>query len=125
MLCAYITNPGGQLHEMGPDHPECPDRVRVIEDRLRADGLLDFMVPHVAPAATRAQLEHVHASLYLAELDASSPASGYSHVDPDTCMNAHTLAAAYGAAGAAVLAAELVARGDACSAFCNVRPAGH
>src|SRR6185295_7303675 len=31
----------------------------------------------------------------------------------------------YGAAGAAVLAAELVARGEASSAFCNVRPAGH
>jgi acetoin utilization deacetylase AcuC-like enzyme len=35
------------------------------------------------------------------------------------------LSAAWHAAGAAVLAAELVARGEAASAFCNVRPPGH
>ena len=40
-------------------------------------------------------------------------------------MNPDTLDAAWHAAGASVLAAELVARGEVSSAFCNVRPAGH
>jgi acetoin utilization deacetylase AcuC-like enzyme len=125
MLSAYITHPSSLLHEMGPGHPECPERVSAIHDRLLAQGLLDFMVPYTAPAATRAQVERVHASLYVAELVAGAPTSGYRTIDPDTSMNPHTLDAAWHAAGAAVLATELVASGEVASAFCNVRPAGH
>ena len=40
-------------------------------------------------------------------------------------MNPHTLTAALRAAGAAVLATDLVLAGDAPSAFCCVRPPGH
>jgi acetoin utilization deacetylase AcuC-like enzyme len=125
MLCAYITHPSSLRHEMGPGHPECPDRVSVINDYLLSHGLMDFMVPYCAPAATRAQVERVHASLYVAELVAAAPMSGYRRIDPDTLMNPCTLDAAWHAAGSAVLASELVARGDVAAAFCNVRPAGH
>ena len=125
MLSAYITHPSSLLHEMGPDHPEGPERVSAINDHLLTHGLLDFMQPYAAPAATRAQVERVHTSLYIAELIAGAPTSGYSRIDPDTLMNPHTLDAAWHAAGAAVLATELVARGEVANAFCNVRPAGH
>ena len=125
MLSAYITHPSSLLHEMGPGHPECPERVSAIHDHLLAQGLLDFMLPYTAPAATHAQVERVHASLYVAELVAGAPTTGYRSIDPDTSMNPHTLDAAWHAAGASVLAAELVARGEVASAFCNVRPAGH
>jgi acetoin utilization deacetylase AcuC-like enzyme len=125
MLSAYITHPTSLLHEMGPEHPECPERVSAIHDYLLAHGLLDFMLPYTAPAATREQVERVHASLYVAELGAAAPASGYQRIDPDTAMNPHTLDAAWHAAGAAVLATELVARGEVATAFCNIRPAGH
>jgi acetoin utilization deacetylase AcuC-like enzyme len=125
MLCAYITHPSSLLHEMGPDHPESPARVSAINDYLLAQGLLDFMLPCAAPAATRAQVERVHTSLYVAELVAGAPATGYARIDPDTLMNPHTLDAAWHAAGAAVLATELVARREVATAFCNVRPAGH
>jgi len=125
MASAYITHPSSLLHEMGPDHPDCPSRVSVVHDALLSNGLLDFMIPFTAPAATLEQVERVHSALYVAELCAGAPASGYRRVDPDTLMNNHTLDAAWHAAGAAVLAAELVARGEASSAFCNVRPPGH
>jgi acetoin utilization deacetylase AcuC-like enzyme len=78
-----------------------------------------------APAATRGQVERVHNSLYIAELVAGAPSAGYHRIDPDTQLNPYTLDAAWHAAGAAVMAAELVARGEVPSAFCNVRPAGH
>jgi len=125
MLSAYITHPSSLLHEMGPGHPECPERVSAIHDYLLAQGLLDFMLPYTAPAATSVQVERVHASLYVAELVAGAPTSGYRSIDPDTLMNPHSLDAAWHAAGAAVLATELVARGEVATAFCNVRPAGH
>ena len=108
---------------MGPDHPESPQRVRVIQDYLLSHGLLDFMAAHAAPAATREQVERVHD--HVAGLIAAAPGSGYRQIDPDTSMNPHTLDAAWHAAGAAVLAAELVVGGKAPAAFCNVRPPGH
>jgi acetoin utilization deacetylase AcuC-like enzyme len=125
MLSAYITHPSSLLHEMGPGHPECPDRVSAVTDYLLALGLLDFMLPYTAPAVTRAQLERVHTSLHIAELESGAPTAGYRSIDPDTQMNPHTLEAARRASGAAVLATELVARGEVATAFCNVRPAGH
>jgi acetoin utilization deacetylase AcuC-like enzyme len=83
------------------------------------------MQPVTAPAATRAQVERAHSTLYVAELVANAPTSGYRQIDPDTRMNPHTLDAALHAAGSAVLAADLVAKGKLGSVFCNVRPAGH
>jgi len=125
MSTAYITHPSSLRHEMGPGHPECPERLSAIQDHLLMRGLLDLMPPYDAPAATHEQLARVHDSLYIAQLIDSAPTEGYFHVDPDTQMNPYTLQAAYHAAGAAVLAAELVVRGEVQSAFCNVRPPGH
>jgi acetoin utilization deacetylase AcuC-like enzyme len=125
MKAAYISHPSSMRHDMGPGHPECPDRVAVIADRLLMRGVLDFMDSFDAPAATPEQLGRAHDALYVAELIAMAPTEGYRQVDPDTAMNPHTLTAALHAAGAAVLATELVARDGYRRAFCNVRPPGH
>lgn len=125
MLAAYITHVDCARHEMGPDHPECPQRLGAIHDRLLITGLLDYMVSWEAPLATVEQLARAHAPSYVRELVASSPADGYRAVDPDTCMNPFTVTAALRAAGAAVLATDLVLAGDATTAFCCVRPPGH
>ena len=110
---------------MGGDHPECPDRVSAIGDRLLLRGLLDLMDSFEAPRATFEQVARAHDMRYVLELQAMSPASGYVNVDPDTAMNEHTFEAALHAAGAAVLAAELVVSRGYRRAFCNVRPPGH
>jgi acetoin utilization deacetylase AcuC-like enzyme len=47
------------------------------------------------------------------------------HIDPDTAMNRHTWHAALRAAGAGVLAVDLVMAGEVQNAFCAVRPPGH
>lgn len=125
MLSAYITHPDCTRHEMGPHHPECPERLGAINDMLLTKGLLDYMAPYDAEPATVDQLERAHAALYVQELFAASPTEGYHHVDPDTSMNPHTLQAALRAAGAVVQATDLVLGGKAPSAFCNIRPPGH
>jgi acetoin utilization deacetylase AcuC-like enzyme len=66
-----------------------------------------------------------HTGHYLAELESMAPKAGYAQVDPDTRMNPHSLTAARHAAGAAVLATDLVMSGEVTSAFCAVRPPGH
>ena len=61
MLAAYITHPDCARHDMGPDHPECPQRLAAIQDHLLIKGLLDHMVPYDAPLATLEQLGRAHA----------------------------------------------------------------
>ena len=125
MLAAFITHPDCQRHEMGPHHPECPQRLAAITDMLLVKGLLDYMQPVDAPAATETELSRAHSTLHVREILESAPTEGYHVVDPDTSMNPHTVAAALRAAGAAVKATDLVLSGEAPRAFCAVRPPGH
>ena len=61
MLPAFISHPDCARHEMGPDHPECPERLGAIQDMLLLRGLLDYMNTYDAPLATEAQLGRAHA----------------------------------------------------------------
>ena len=125
MLPAYISHNDCVKHEMGEHHPECPERIGAIQDRLLMSGLLNFMETYDAPLATDLQLSRAHPLSYVHELAGKVPTEGYVHVDPDTLMNPYTFQAALRAAGAAVLGTDLVMTGQASVAFCNVRPPGH
>lgn len=121
----FITHGDCALHEMGADHPESPARLGAVKDHLLITGLLDHMTAVDAPSATLEQLDRAHLPAYVRHLIDAAPHAGYLQVDPDTCMNRHTVAAALRAAGAAVLATDLVLRDEAATAFCCVRPPGH
>nr|VFK39342.1 MAG: Acetoin utilization deacetylase AcuC [Candidatus Kentron sp. SD]VFK46646.1 MAG: Acetoin utilization deacetylase AcuC [Candidatus Kentron sp. SD]VFK80080.1 MAG: Acetoin utilization deacetylase AcuC [Candidatus Kentron sp. SD] len=125
MRTAYISHPDCLRHEMIEDHPECPQRISAIEDRLLALGIFDFLRYYEAPAATSWQLRRVHHKKHVRKILSASPKEGLVHIDPDTYMNPHTARAARRAAGAAVLATNLVIRGKVENAFCCVRPPGH
>ena len=62
---------------------------------------------------------------YVDRIFACSPDEGLLWLDGDTAMNPYTLEAALHAAGAVVLAVDLVMAGGARQAFCAVRPPGH
>jgi len=125
MRTAYITHPDCLRHEMSADHPECPARLSAIQDQLQSAGLFDFLHPIDAPQATIEQLARAHDRLYIDEILAQAPTEGLVHIDPDTYMNPHTVAAALRAAGAVVQAVDLVLAGSVDNAFCAVRPPGH
>ena len=110
---------------MGPDHPECPQRLAAIADQLIASGLAPHVVRHEAPAATVEQLSRVHDRRYVEAIQAAAPASGLRYLDPDTALNPHSVKAALHAAGAVVSGVDLVCGGDHRNAFCAVRPPGH
>ena len=125
MSVAFISHAACRRHQMGDGHPEQPARLGAIENQLHARGLYDFLVHHEAPRATVEQLARVHPRDYIERLSALSPEEGLVRVDPDTAMCPETLEAALRAAGANVLAVELVMQGAVERAFCNVRPPGH
>lgn len=128
MLPALISHPDCLKHDMGAHHPECPQRLDAVHDQLLVTGLAHFMQSHEAPLATEEQLLRVHDAAYLRSLQditQNIPDDGCVYVDPDTAMNQYSYQAALRAAGAAVLATDLVASSQAPVAFCNIRPPGH
>lgn len=125
MHTAYITHPSYLRHDMGGWHPESPERLRAIDDRLHAAHLFDFLAHHEAATVDRSQLLRVHDAAYIDAVEAASPNTGLHMLDPDTSMCPYSLEAAYHAAGGAVLAVDLVAGGEAANAFVACRPPGH
>jgi len=125
MQTAYISHPLFLKHDMGAHHPECPARIHAVEDQLIASGLMSYLQHHDAPEVTREQLLRVHDEVHIDQMEDSVPLQGIVHIDGDTAMNPFTYKAALRAAGAVVMAVDLVMTGKTENAFCNVRPPGH
>lgn len=125
LAIAYITHNECLRHEMSAHHPESPQRLYAIDDQIAANRLAPLLHHYDAPLATLEQLSRVHKPSYINHLAHITPDYGFITLDADTAMNAYTLNAAYRAAGAVVLATQLVCEGKEKRAFCAVRPPGH
>lgn len=125
MTTAFITHPTCKLHDMGAGHPESPQRLPAIKDRLIASGIDGLLQHHEAPLVKREALLRVHRESYVDNIEAKAPHTGLIQLDPDTSMNSHSLEAARRAAGAVVHGVDLVMTGKVQNAFCAVRPPGH
>ncbi|MEG0317493.1 MAG: histone deacetylase family protein [Comamonas sp.] len=119
---------------MGPGHPECPQRLDAIEDRLLMTGVLDGLERIDAPQAALSDVELAHDRMHVAALrgltdrlieEQAAGGPEYMQLDTDTSINAHTFTAAMHAAGAAVAATDAVIDGELENAFCAIRPPGH
>lgn len=133
-MTGYFTHRDCWKHEMGPGHPECPERLDAIEDRLLISGLSLALDRREAPIAPLVDIELAHGRMHVAALRGLSDglkeeveAGGPTHaqVDPDTSLNVHTWDAALRSAGAAIAATDAVIAGEMPNAFCAVRPPGH
>jgi len=130
----YFTHRDFWQHEMGAGHPECPERLDAIQDRLLVTGL-DHALDRREPAqASLTDIELAHSRMYVAYLrglseslreDMLAGGPAYSALDPDTAINTCTWDAALRAAGAALEATDAVISGELENAFCAVRPPGH
>ena len=113
-------------HLRGVNHPESPDRVVAIAQRLESAGLLEERLP--ARDATDAEIELVHPHAYLERVkrDVATVGphrAGYLSTG-DTVIDATTLAVARRATGGALAAMEAAVAGDR-GVFALVRPPGH
>src|SRR3979411_1118496 len=105
---SYITHADCLRHEMGPGHPECPERLVAVNEDMRSSGVLDHMRGLGAPLEAEEDLKRVHHPEYVDLIFENAPTEGYVQLDPDTSMNPYTLAAARRAAGAGILAVDAI-----------------
>lgn len=124
MSTALISHADCLGHETPEGHPERADRLRAIDRMLGAEEFM-HLIRVEAPLAEEAALLRCHPRSHLDRLEAVSPSSGTVAVDGDTFMMAGSLPAARRAAGANVLAVDMVLSGEVRNAFCAVRPPGH
>jgi len=125
MSTALITHNDCVLHEISPNHPECPQRIGAILDQLKKENLFDYLKHFDAPLADPSAAESCHPASYIDSIVSSSPESGRVQIDADTAMNPHSLNAALRGVGAAILATDKVISAEVNNAFCAVRPPGH
>jgi acetoin utilization deacetylase AcuC-like enzyme len=130
----YYTHRDCRRHEMGPGHPECPERLDAIEDRLLVSGLDHALTRLEPPLASLDEIELAHSRMHVAALRGMSDrlveerAAGgpdYTMIDPDTAMNVDSWNAILRSAGAALAATDAVMAGELENAFCAIRPPGH
>lgn len=111
-------------HDMGPYHPESPDRLRAVYEMLEdSDMKGNFSEVPVRPAG-REELLLVHSATYI-DLLASTAGKDSTYLDPDTQTSAGSYNAALLAAGGLCEAVASVNSGELKNAFALVRPPGH
>jgi acetoin utilization deacetylase AcuC-like enzyme len=120
-----VYHPAYLEHDMGAGHPESPNRLRAIVQRLEEGGVAARLVRIEPRKAEDEWITQVHNSNYLASLTRQAPASGRVSLDPDTSMSPGTLQAAYLAAGGALAAVDAIMAQEVDHVFCAVRPPGH
>jgi acetoin utilization deacetylase AcuC-like enzyme len=129
MATAYYSHPACRAHDMGPGHPESPQRLDAIADHLIATGLDVALDRREPPAASRADMALAHDTAYLDDLqgflDHVEALGQRRALDADTVAGPGTREAVLRAAGAAVAATDAVIDGAVANAFCAVRPPGH
>ena len=129
MSTAYFSHPDCRGHDMGPGHPECPQRLDAIEDHLLATGLDIALTRMDPPLVEHSDLMLAHGEGYLLELDEfmrqAAETGEHRALDQDTTVCPATRQAMLRAAGAAVAATDAVIDGKVINAFCAIRPPGH
>ena len=124
-MLAVISHSDCLAHDAGSLHPENAGRIHAINNQIIQSGL-DFVIRHYdAPLIEQSQLLRVHDRAYVERVFAMAPGEGYVELDGDTIISPGSLQAARRAAGAGVMATDLVMKGEAGPVFCAIRPPGH
>lgn len=120
-----VYHPAYLEHDMGAGHPESPNRLRAIMQRLQQSGTAAQLTKIEPRKAEEEWITQVHSPNYVAALNHQAPTSGRVSLDPDTSMSPGSLNAAYLAAGGALAAVDAIMNKQVVHVFCAVRPPGH
>ncbi|MEQ9345036.1 MAG: histone deacetylase family protein [Thalassospira sp.] len=124
MATLFVTHHDCVEHDTGPGHPECADRLRVIQRVLEAEEFM-FLHREEAPLADIDLIKKVHDPAYVDKVMDAIPDHGISALDGDTYVSPKSGKAALRAAGGACVAVDAVIDGHERNAFVATRPPGH
>jgi len=112
-------------HLTGAGHPERPERLSAIMDRLKRQGLLSQLSLLRPTPAPLEWIGTVHTQEYIERVRKSCLA-GTGFVDtPDSPASTNSYAVALTAVGGVLSAVDAVVAGQVRNAFCAIRPPGH
>ena len=97
-------------HSMGPVHPETPERLKLVESRLKSAEIFEELQVFNTAGSAENLLSLVHTQRHIDSIKARHPVS-------------HEVVCRI--IDGASLAADMVMRGTINNAFCAVRPPGH
>jgi len=124
---AVLFTPKYLDHNPGLNHPESPDRLRVIMKELRESGLLESercSLVEPKPASVT-DVELVHEADYVRLVERCCSSGGGLLDLGDTVVSRESYETALYAVGGAIEAVDLVMAGEFQNAFALVRPPGH
>jgi len=126
MTLLYYHHADFLNHDTGPGHPECADRLRVIDEALSQpnfNSVIQIEAP--LPNDIEEKLALIHTPAMISRVLTGIPEQGLSYFDADTVASPGTKTAALRAVGALCDAVDRICAGKAEKAFCAVRPPGH
>jgi acetoin utilization deacetylase AcuC-like enzyme len=124
MKTTIYTHDSGLRHDTGFSHPECADRLKIIQALLLEAPYSGLPRGIVKPAAEES-LTLAHPFQYVERVREAIPDHGHNQINSDTIVSAGSWNAALHAAGAVCTAVDDIAAGKTARAFCAVRPPGH
>jgi len=124
MKTGIITTDTYSNHDTGQGHPERPDRVTVIIDRLKKIKSKNLIWKKPKKFNLK-YLEYVHDKKYLESVIESFPKQGLNFLDGDTIVSPGSKNASIDAVGSILIAIDGVMNKEFRNAFCAVRPPGH
>ena len=122
MKTAIITSDSSINHLTGIGHPEQPDRVTAVINKLKQN---DNLIWKKSKEFDETLLESTHTSKYVSEVKKSFPNSGLNFLDGDTIVSPGSKDATKDAVGSIISAIDGIENKKFNNAFCTVRPPGH
>ncbi len=119
-----VRDPRYADHVTGSVHPECPDRLEVLDAMLQEPDMRGYFQEIAPRSAGKEELLRIHSPKYIRRLE-DTQGKAYTYLDPDTQTSPFSHQAALLAAGGLCRAIDLVHAGELDNAFALVRPPGH
>ncbi len=122
MKTAIITSSTSINHLTGNGHPEKPDRVTVVIEKLKQNKNLIW---ENSVKFDEKYLNITHSKNYVLDVKKSFPSEGLKFLDGDTVVSPGSKSATIDAVGSIISAIAGIENNKFNNAFCAVRPPGH
>ncbi|MBX7151177.1 histone deacetylase [bacterium] len=123
MATGFVYHAAYQSHEAQGYHPENPDRLRHILQRLEESSLVQELKMITPLEAEISLIQLIHTPEHIRRIQKAS--SGHAFLDADTYVNSFSYSASLTACGGAIAAVDAVMQRQVKNVFCAVRPPGH